>query len=123
MKSFLSPIIFCLTLFTSLVVANTETSISSVSKEVLIKKMQKGGLVLYFRHASTEKDYADQVKADVNDGSTQQVLSDKGWNEAVHIGKAVRFYNIPVGKVISSEYFRAWQTAWLAFGQYEKRRI
>jgi hypothetical protein len=98
MKSFLSPIIFCLTLFTSLVVANTETSISSVSKEVLIKKMQKGGLVLYFRHASTEKDYADQVKADVNDGSTQRVLSEKGWHEAVHIGNAVRFYNIPVGK-------------------------
>jgi phosphohistidine phosphatase SixA len=82
--------------------------------------MQKGGLVLYFRHASTEKDYADQVKADVNEGSTQRVLSEKGWYEAVHIGKAVRFYNIPVGKVISSEYFRAWQAAWLAFGQYQK---
>lgn len=75
---------------------------------------------MYFRHASTEKDYADQVNANVNDGSTQRVLSEKGWHEAVHIGNAIRFYNIPVGKVISSEYFRAWQTAWLAFGEYEK---
>ena len=120
MKSFFMPIIFCSTLFTTLVTANPETSKSSMPKEALIKKMKKGGLVLYFRHASTEKDYADQVKADVNDGSTQRVLSEKGWHEAVHIGNAIRFYNIPVGKVISSEYFRAWQTAWLAFGQYEK---
>jgi phosphohistidine phosphatase SixA len=82
--------------------------------------MQKGGLVMYFRHASTEKDYADQVNANVNDGSTQRVLSEKGWHEAVHVGNAIRFYNIPVGRVISSEYFRAWQTAWLAFGEYEK---
>ena len=90
------------------------------SKAALIKKMQKGGLVLYIRHASTEKDYADQVKADVNDGSTQRVLSEKGWHEAVHIGHAFRFHEIPVGKVWSSEYFRAWQTAWLAFGEYDK---
>jgi len=120
MKSFITPIIFCSALFTTLVIANPETSKSSMPKEALIKKMKKGGLVLYFRHASTEKDYADQVKADVNDGSTQRVLSEKGWHEAVHIGNAIRFYNIPVGKVISGEYFRAWQTAWLAFGKYEK---
>ena len=89
-------------------------------KENLIKRMQKGGVILYFRHASTEKDYADQINAKVNDGSTQRVLSEKGWHEAVHIGRAIRYYDIPVGKVISSEYFRAWQTAWLAFGKYEK---
>ena len=89
-------------------------------KENLIKRMQKGGVILYFRHASTEKDYADQISAKVNDGSTQRVLSEKGWHEAVHIGRAIRYYDIPVGKVISSEYFRAWQTAWLAFGKYNK---
>ena len=86
-----------------------------------LKKMQEGGLVLYFRHASTEKDYADQVDADVNDGSTQRVLSEKGWHEAVDIGRAMRYHKIPVSKVLSSEYFRAWQTAWLAFEKYEKK--
>ena len=92
-----------------------------LSKEKLLKKMQEGGLVLYFRHASTEKDYADQVDADVNDGSTQRVLSEKGWHEAVDIGRAMRYHKIPVSKVLSSEYFRAWQTAWLAFEKYEKK--
>ena len=92
----------------------------SLSQEQLIESMSKGGLVIYFRHAPTETDYADQINANVNDGSTQRVLSEKGWHEAVHIGRSFKYHNIPVGEVISSEYFRAWQTAWLAFGKYEK---
>ena len=87
----------------------------------LIEMLQKGGLVVYIRHASTESDYADQVTADPNDGSTQRVLSEKGWNEAILIGNAFRFYNIPVGNVVTSQYFRAWQTAYLAFGKYKKK--
>ncbi|MEM1223160.1 MAG: histidine phosphatase family protein [Verrucomicrobiota bacterium] len=98
----------------------SEHGARELTRSQLIEKMQEGGLVIYIRHASTEKDYADQIKADVNDGSTQRVLSEAGWHEAVHIGNAFRFYKIPVGKVYSSEYFRAWQTAWLAFGEYEK---
>jgi len=94
-----------------------------LSKDILIEKMQEGGLVLYFRHASTEKDYADQVKANVNDGSTQRVLSEKGWHEAVDIGHAIKYHKIPISNVLSSEYFRAWQTAWLAFGKYEKKEV
>ena len=66
-----------------------------LDKESLIKRMQAGGLVLYFRHASTETDYADQVDADVKDGSTQRVLSEKGWHEAIHIGRAIKFHKIP----------------------------
>ena len=103
--------------------SSSEPLSKSLSVKQLIEKMQNGGLVIYIRHASTEKDYADQVKADVNDGSTQRVLSEKGWHEAVHIGRAFRFYAIPVGKVWSSEYFRAWQTAWLAFGEYDKNDV
>ncbi|MEM1158863.1 MAG: histidine phosphatase family protein [Verrucomicrobiota bacterium] len=99
--------------------ASSEKS-QNLPKAALIQKMQQGGLVLYIRHASTEKDYADQVTADVNDGSTQRVLSEKGWHEAVGIGAAFRSHQIPYAKVVTSEYFRAWQTAWLAFGQYEK---
>jgi phosphohistidine phosphatase SixA len=92
----------------------------SEQKTKLIKELQKGGLVIYFRHASTEKEYAYQLNAHGNDGSTQRVLSEKGWHEAVHIGNAFKFHKIPVGEVLSSEYFRAWQTAWLAFGKYKK---
>ena len=121
MKNYIFYLVFISSFFFQSSEGNADTSKNDLSKEALIKRMQKGGMVLYFRHASTENDYADQVNANVNDGSTQRVLSEKGWHEAVHIGNAIRFYNIPVGKVISSEYFRAWQTAWLAFGEYEKK--
>lgn len=103
--------------------AGSEPLSKSLPFKQLIEEMQKGGLIIYIRHASTEKDYADQVSADVNDGSTQRVLSEKGWHEAVHIGRAFKFYAIPVGKVWSSEYFRAWQTAWLAFEEYDKNEV
>ncbi len=70
--------------------------------------------------AQTEKDYADQVTADVNNCSTQRVLSEIGWQQAKTIGTAFAQYSIPFDEVISSQYCRAWQTADLAFGKYEK---
>lgn len=91
-----------------------------LSGKALLNALRKGGHVIYIRHATTEKDYADQVKADVNNCSTQRVLSEKGWNQAKAIGEAFRKHSIPVGKVISSQYCRAWKTADLAFGRYEK---
>lgn len=86
----------------------------------LLNALQEGGYVIYFRHAQTEKDYADQVTADVNNCSTQRVLSEEGWQQARTIGAAFQENSIPVGEVITSEYCRAWQTAGLAFGKYEK---
>ena len=86
----------------------------------LLDALQQGGHVIYFRHAQTEKDYADQVTADVNDCATQRVLSETGWEQARTIETAFEENSIPVGQVISSQYCRAWQTADLAFGEYEK---
>ncbi|MEM6394032.1 MAG: histidine phosphatase family protein [Planctomycetota bacterium] len=97
-----------------------ETMFTQVSDRALIQGLRAGGHVVYFRHAQTEKDYADQVDADPNDGSTQRVLSQFGWDQAKAIGQAWRDLELPVGTVTSSQYFRAWQTADLAFGTYIK---
>jgi broad specificity phosphatase PhoE len=86
----------------------------------LLAALQQGGYVVYFRHAQTEKDYADQVSATMGDCSTQRMLSEAGWEQAKTIGTAFQEKSIPVGEVISSEYCRAWQTADLAFGKHEK---
>ena len=86
----------------------------------LLNALQEGGHVIYFRHAQTEKDYADQVSADVNDCSTQRALSEAGWQQAQAIKEGFESNSIPVGDVISSEYCRAWQTAQIAFDKYEK---
>ena len=87
----------------------------------ILKDLRNGGFVLYIRHASTESDYADQIKADVHNCSTQRTLSEKGWQEASLIGASMDILSIPVGAVYSSEYCRAWQTAQIAFGRYTKR--
>ncbi len=93
---------------------------NKLSGNDLIKELQSGGYVIYIRHAQTEKDYADQVSAEMGNCSTQRTLSEAGWEEARAIGAAFMVHQIPVGKVISSEYCRAWQTADLAFGRYLK---
>lgn len=86
----------------------------------LLSELQNGGYVIYFRHAQTEKDYADQVTADVNNCSTQRVLNEAGLQQALTIGEAFKASSIPVGTVTTSEYCRAWKTAALAFDKYEK---
>lgn len=86
--------------------------------EALRTALRGGGYVIFVRHASTEKDYADQVSARMGDCTTQRMLSEAGWQEARDIGAAFVTHRIPVGAVYSSEYCRAWQTADLAFGRY-----
>ncbi|MEL6438402.1 MAG: histidine phosphatase family protein [Cyanobacteria bacterium J06621_8] len=86
----------------------------------LLSELKQGGYVIYFRHAQTEKDYADQVTADVNDCSTQRVLSEVGLQQSITIGEAFEAAEIPIGTITSSDYCRAWKTAALAFGEYEK---
>lgn len=93
---------------------------AEMAPAALVEALQGGGHVVFIRHATTEKDYADQIDAVMGDCSTQRVLSEAGWAEAKAIGAAFARLEIPIGNVISSEYCRAWQTADLAFGQFEK---
>jgi phosphohistidine phosphatase SixA len=88
----------------------------------LVSALKKGGHVIYFRHAQTTKDYADQAdpKMKLDDCETQRKLSDEGVKQAQDIGAAFKAKGIPVGAVITSEYCRAWKTADLAFGKHQK---
>ncbi|WP_017295693.1 histidine phosphatase family protein [Geminocystis herdmanii] len=99
--------------------ANAEFK-DTMSGTELVNALRQGGYIIYFRHAQTEKDYADQLNAVMGDCSTQRMLSEVGWQQSRQIGEAFRQYQIPVGEVISSQYCRAWQTADLAFGKYVK---
>ena len=87
--------------------------------EQLIKELKDGGNVLYFRHISTDgKPYKDQQDAVLGDCSTQRVIGQKGWTEAISIKEGIEAAGIPIGGVHSSEYCRAWQTASLIFGGF-----
>jgi phosphohistidine phosphatase SixA len=93
---------------------------NKISGAELLKALRKGGHIIYFRHASTEIDYADQIVAKMGYCHTQRMLSEKGWQQARRIGLSFQSLQIPVDKVYSSEYCRAWQTADLAFGKHQK---
>ena len=85
----------------------------------LLPKMQQGGYVFYFRHASTRHDQEDMQPIDLSNCKAQRNLSDEGKKEAITIGQAFKRLRIPVGNVISSPYCRAVETAKLAFGHAE----
>lgn len=86
----------------------------------LLSALQDGGYVIYFRHAQTERDYADQVTANPTDCATQRQLSTSGFEQAGDIRVGFTESKIPVAEVIASQYCRAWQTADLAFGRSER---
>ncbi|CAN1212009.1 Phosphoglycerate mutase [Tumidithrix helvetica PCC 7403] len=93
---------------------------NKVSGAALVRALRQGGHIIYFRHVSTEIDYADQIVAKMGYCHSQRMLSEKGWQQARKIGLSFQSLQIPVDKVYSSEYCRAWQTADLAFGRYQK---
>jgi broad specificity phosphatase PhoE len=101
--------------------ANAEFK-DKLNSQALLSALKQGGHVIYFRHAQTERDYADQVdpKLNLSDCETQRKLNDVGVQQAKDIGAAFTEKGIPVGDVITSDYCRAWKTADLAFGRHEK---
>jgi phosphohistidine phosphatase SixA len=91
----------------------------------LLTALRAGGHVIYFRHAQTSRDYADQAdKAmKLSDCSTQRQLSAVGVEQAKEIGAAFRAKGIPVGVILASQYCRAWKTADLAFGRHQQEPL
>lgn len=91
------------------------TSAQQLSGEPLVESLQRGGYTIYFRHAPTDWGQSDRVEnagdwTSCDPGEMRQ-LSDEGRAIARRIGEAIRALNIPVGKVLSSEYCRAAETA------------
>lgn len=89
----------------------------------LLKALQKGGYVLYFRHGPTsnfgEKDVEDK---DLDNCAVQRNLSPEGQEQTKAIGAAFKKLHIPVGEVYSSPYCRCLDTARNIFGKAEKSK-
>lgn len=82
--------------------------------------LRGGGLNLYIRHAITDRSQVDTGRR--GDRAGQRNLSAAGEAQARALGAAFRRLNIPVAEVLTSEVFRALETAQLAFGA-ERVRI
>lgn len=99
---------------------------STVPSPALLKQLRAGGYLILFRHAKTPnyKDPSEQDPDDPQPGncSNQRNLSAEGIEQARAIGRAFRDLEIPYGIVRASPYCRTMDTAWYAFGRFERDR-
>lgn len=97
------------------------------SEDALVEMLREGGYNIYFRHAATDWSQNDHVRAEGDwtscDPQRMRQLTDEGRATARRVGAAIRRLGIPVGRVFSSEYCRAWETAIaMGLGPVEKTR-
>jgi hypothetical protein len=76
--------------------------------------LRAGGFVIVVRHGATLPDQADTDPLNFDNIVAQRNLNDKGKALAKAFGDAVRRTGIPVGKVYTSKYNRAYETAVIA---------
>jgi phosphohistidine phosphatase SixA len=87
----------------------------------IAQALRAGGLVIVVRHGATFPDQADTDPLNFDNISAQRNLNDKGKALARAFGDAFRQVGIPVGKVYTSKYNRAYETAVIAgFKDIEK---
>jgi len=89
----------------------------SVNIERLVTDMKQGGYVIVFRHGATNADQADTDPFHLDNIKSQRLLSEKGRDVAKRVGDSFRTLGIPLGKVYSSEFNRATETAQLVSGK------
>jgi phosphohistidine phosphatase SixA len=83
-----------------------------------IELLKGGGYVLIMRHGATHQDQADTDPLNLANVDKQRQLTDAGRAKAREIGAAIKKLGIPIGQVISSQFFRAIETGRLmGFGE------
>lgn len=89
----------------------------------LVEALRRGGYVIYFRHAATDYSIPESQQGEAwwqsCDPQVVRNLSQAGRRQAQAIGQAFRALQIPVDRVLSSEFCRVAETARLAFGEVE----
>jgi phosphohistidine phosphatase SixA len=89
----------------------------SLSGSALLEALRHGGLIIYFRHASTDFGQNDDQMTGYEDCAKQRNLTDRGRDEARQIGVALRALDLPIGEVLASPFCRTMETARLIFGR------
>jgi len=105
-------------LLTSLVLASPS---ARADEKDIAQALRAGGLVLVVRHGATFPDQADTDPLNFDNVAAQRNLNDKGKALAKAFGDALHQAGVPVGKVYTSKYNRAYETAVIAgFTDIEK---
>jgi len=83
----------------------------------VLKLLRAGGYVIVFRHGATHPDQADTDPLNLDNVAKQRQLNDKGRADAKAIGEVFRAAGVPIGKSLSSRFYRAVETARLIGGK------
>ena len=86
----------------------------------LTHDLAKGGKLIFIRHAYAPGG-GDPNNFNIQDCNTQRNLSNSGRQQAKQIGSFIKDNNIPIYRVISSEWCRCRETATIAFNKYETK--
>lgn len=95
----------------------TSTPRSALEPAALVRELRAGGLILYFRHTSTDFSKNDTNSRGPTDCANQRPLTDRGRDEARAIGRAIRELAIPIGEVLAAPTCRTVETGELIFGR------
>ena len=87
---------------------------ATADDKTLAQALRSGGLVIVFRHGATFPDQADTDPLNPDNVKAQRQLNDSGKAAAKALGEAFRAIGAPVGKVYTSHFHRAYETAVLA---------
>src|SRR5580700_6231235 len=94
---------------------------ASTDDKDIAQALRAGGLVIVVRHGATFPDQADTDPLNFENIAAQRNLNDKGKALAKAFGDALRQAGVPIGKVYTSKYNRAYETAVIAgFQDIEK---
>ena len=128
MRMFSSRMVGYLVVATSLLLTLVPLSLAQQEQvdtigtpEQLLQSLRAGGYVIVVRHGATFSDQADTDPFNFDDITKQRNLNEKGKQLAKEFGDAIHQLGIPVGKVYTSNFNRAYETAVLAgFNDIEK---
>jgi broad specificity phosphatase PhoE len=116
-KRTMTVVVFCL-LVTVTAFAQTP---SAPDDKSLASALRSGGLVIVVRHGATFPDQADTDPFHMDNIAAQRNLNDNGKALAKTFGESLRQIGVPVGRVYTSQFNRAYETAVLAgFKNIEK---
>ncbi|MFY9957531.1 histidine phosphatase family protein [Bradyrhizobium sp.] len=94
---------------------------ASADDKDIAQALRAGDLVVVVRHGATFPDQADTDPLNFDNIGAQRNLNDKGKALAKAFGDALRQAGVPIGKVYTSKYNRAYETAVIAgFQDIEK---
>jgi phosphohistidine phosphatase SixA len=114
----ITTIVASVSLFTAFMIA---TPSARADDKDIAQALRAGGLVLVVRHGATFPDQADTDPLNFDNIAAQRNLNDKGKALAKAFGDALRQAGVPIGKVYTSKYNRAFETAVIAgFPDIEK---